>query len=159
MEIKNVYFDENNMRDTRRSLRCLRDVLARGLEHKLWVVRIPTKDMLCGFAIFDQDEGSVTFTGDGFRDSVYSSDEVSIGHRSALVLLDLFGIGWSCWGFSIDFSQILEALNCWSDLTNPLQANRPPTLEDVFQVMADLIPDSEFQIPIEETPRYYVHRG
>lgn len=155
MEIKNVHCDENNMDNARCSLRCLRGALARGLEHKLAIVRISTKDMRCGFAIFDKDEQSVTFTGDGFREPDYSNIEESSSYKSALILLDIFGIKFTSWVERIDFSQLLLAIHSWDDFASSVQAEpRPhsPTLKDVFQTIADKIPDWKFEVPAQRLP-------
>ena len=59
---------------TERSLKVLRDEIARRVDHDLMVLpawladrEIPTSDITCGYLIVDRTLNEAVFTGDGFR--------------------------------------------------------------------------------------------
>ena len=90
MNIKHVIFDENSFGITQRSLKILRDTLARGIDQHIAVIEVPTNDICCGYLILNKDAGIATFTGDGFRAD--GGGEGGAGYRSAQAILNLFNI-------------------------------------------------------------------
>ena len=88
--ITDVYFDEESFGITQRSLKVLRDALARSIDHQIAVVEVPTNDLCSGFLILNKSTGIATFTGDGFR--MDGGGEGGAGRKSAMALLTIYGI-------------------------------------------------------------------
>jgi len=88
MNIRQVIFDENSFGITQRSLKILRDTLARSIDQHIAVFEVPTNDLCCGYLILNRDTGTATFTGDGFR--IDGGGEGAAGYRSACALLAMY---------------------------------------------------------------------
>lgn len=85
-----VSLDENALGITERSLRNLRNEVARRLDHELIVLEIPTSEITCGYLIIDRTANEAVFTGDGFRTD--GGGEGGAGYRAARACLAVFGI-------------------------------------------------------------------
>ena len=95
MQIRDVLLYEDSLGITQRSLKVLRDTLSRSIDHRLAVVEVQTSDITCGFLVLDADAQLGVFTGDGFRHD--GGGEGGAGYRSALKLIDLFGLKIQLW--------------------------------------------------------------
>ena len=93
--ITDVYFDEESFGITQRSLKVLRDALARSIDHQIAVVEVPTNDLCSGFLILNKSTGIATFTDDGFR--MDGGGEGGAGRKSAMALLTIYGINPILW--------------------------------------------------------------
>lgn len=100
-EITQVSYTADSFGITRTSLRNLRDWIADHRDQEIAVVQVHTEDFCCGFVCILKD-GSAFFTGDGFRTD--RGGEGGAGYRSALALLQLFGINYEiCFDHHFDF--------------------------------------------------------
>ncbi len=90
-----ICYDENTFGTTKRSLKMLRDTLAKRIDHRIAVVQVPSNQICCGFLVLDVDAQEAIFTGDGFRTD--NGGEGGAGYKSAKALLDLFGMQPICW--------------------------------------------------------------
>jgi hypothetical protein len=95
MQIRDVLLYEDSLGITQRSLKVLRDTLSRSIDHRLAVVEVQTSDITCGFLVLDADAQLGVFTGDGFRHD--GGGEGGAGYRSALKLIDAFGLKIQLW--------------------------------------------------------------
>jgi len=85
-----LIYDENTFGITERSLKMLRNTLAKRINHRIAVVEVPTDEICCGFLILDKDAQEAVFTGDGFRTD--NGGEGGAGYKSAKALLNVLGI-------------------------------------------------------------------
>lgn len=83
-----VSLDENALGITERSLRNLRNEVARRLDHELIVLETPTSEITCGYLIIDRTANEAVFTGDGFRTD--GGGEGGAGYRAAQAYLNVF---------------------------------------------------------------------
>jgi len=143
IEITEALLYEDALGITQRSLKVLRDTIARSMDHRLAVVEVETSDITCGYLILDADTGIATFTGDGFRHD--SGGEGGAGYRSALKLIDLFGLKiqvWENFDSSILYSPTLIA-----------EQKRKMLLVLARKAVAKLS-EGDFARPSERVPRY-----
>jgi len=145
MRITNVIPNIDCMGITRRSLKCLRDAIAEKLTHRIVVVEIPTSDLCCGYLILDWERQSAAYSGDGFR--MDKAGEGGAGYKSAEVLFRLFGIQRLSWEV-VD----LEPFQKLVFEEKYTEANQ--LLMQLFQQIADEIPDSDSKRPIDSKPEY-----
>jgi len=80
--------DQEALGITERSLKVLRDQIARRVDDDLMVLKIPTSDITCGYLIVDRTANEAVFTGDGFRSD--GGGEGGAGYRAAEAYLDIF---------------------------------------------------------------------
>ncbi|RLG29058.1 hypothetical protein DRN98_08765, partial [Methanosarcinales archaeon] len=83
-----VSLDQEALGITERSLKVLRDEIARRVDDDLVVLKIPTSDITCGYLIVDRTVKEAVFTGDGFRTD--GGGEGGAGYRAAEAYLDIF---------------------------------------------------------------------
>ena len=148
MRVRDVIFYEETFGITQKSLKSLRDTLARSIDHRICVVEIITNELLCGFLIFDRDTGIVTFTGDGFRTD--GGGEGGAGYRSAQALFDLFGIGLRV----IPWHEVVPVSEAWDPDDRRRNATRKKLLLSVVKHIAKTLSETDFIIPSKKTPLY-----
>jgi len=85
-----LILDEDTLGITGRSLKALRDEIARRADHELLVLEISTSDITCGYLVVDRTASEAVFTGDGFRTD--GGGEGSAGYRASQVILKTFGL-------------------------------------------------------------------
>ena len=85
-----VSLDQETLGITERSLKVLRDEIARRVDHELLVLEIPTSEITCGYMIVDRTANEAVFSGDGFRTD--GGGEGGAGYRAAQAYLDVFGL-------------------------------------------------------------------
>lgn len=90
MKARKLIYDTESFGITQKSLKMLRNALVSNYKDKILVVEVPTSDILCGFLIFNKTEGSVTWSGDGFRTD--RGGEGGRGYKTALNLLETFSV-------------------------------------------------------------------
>ena len=83
-----MVLDLNTLGITYRSLRLLRNEIARRVDHDLLVVEVPTTHLTSGYLIIDRTANEAVFTGDGFRTD--GGGEGGAGYRAAEAYLDIF---------------------------------------------------------------------
>ena len=143
IEIVDVLFYEDSLGITQRSLKVLRDTLARSIDHRLAVVEAQTSDITCGYLILDADTGVATFTGDGFRHD--GGGEGGAGYTSALKLIDLFGLKIQLW----------ERFNSAILYCPTVRVEQKKRMLLLFaRNTADKLSESDFVCPSERMPCY-----
>lgn len=143
--IRKVNFDENSFGITQRSLKILRDTLARKVDHEILVVEVPTNALCCGYFIFDAVTNDATFTGDGFR--LDRGGEGGAGYGSAEALLQIYGIHVYQW-VTIDFDNIYGFAG----------EHMKERMLKLAQEIATGFTASEYRRP-SENPGYYARRS
>lgn len=100
-EITQVSYTADSFGITRVSLLNLRNWIADHRDQQISIVQVHTEDFCCGFVCILKD-GSAFFTGDGFRTD--GAGEGGAGYRTALALMQLFGINYEiCFDHLFDF--------------------------------------------------------
>lgn len=89
--INQISYTADSFGITRTSLRNLRNWIADHRDQKMAVVQVHTEAMCCGFVCILKN-GNAHYTGDGFRTD--GGGEGGAGYRSALALLQLFGLSY-----------------------------------------------------------------
>ena len=125
---------------TERSLKVLRDEIARRVDHDLMVLEIPTSDITCGYLIVDRTAREAVFTGDGFRTD--GGGEGGAGYRAAEAYLDLFRL-------KAYFAEPVDMTDAYMGNTEPLIAR----LSELAQEGLENSPD-RFMAPSNTTPSY-----
>lgn len=135
-----ITYDESTFGITERSLKLLRNTLAKRIDHWIAVVEVPTDQICCGFLILDKDAEEAVFSGDGFRTD--NGGEGGAGYKSAKALLQVFGIAPIHWP---------AVLNIWDGTSGPLM--RKALRGFVDEVQREL--KAEYYIkPADRTPSY-----
>lgn len=142
MNVTHIIFDESTFGITQRSLKMLRDKLAEAISHRIIVIELSTSDLCCGYLILDWEWQSATYTGDGFR--MDRGGEGGAGYNTAEILFRLFGIR------PCGCEEILDV----NDLYQGNKESFEKKLLTLAQKLADSLPDSEFQRPIDSRPEY-----
>lgn len=88
--VTKIIVDEETFGITVKSLKMLRNELARRIEHSIRVYQIRTSELCCGFLILDFTNLEAVWSGDGFRTD--NGGEGGAGYRSAVALLKIYGI-------------------------------------------------------------------
>ena len=135
-----VSLDEKALGITARSLKVLRDEIARRVDHELIVLEIPTSDITCGYLIVDRSLNEAVFTGDGFRTD--GGGEGGAGYRAAEAYLDLFRL-------KAYFAEPVDMTEAYAGNTKPVIAR----LSDLAQEAMENSPD-RFVAPSNTTPSY-----
>jgi len=135
-----VSLDEKALGITARSLKVLRDEIARRVDHELIVLEIPTSDITCGYLIVDRSLNEAVFTGDGFRTD--GGGEGGAGYRAAEAYLDLFRL-------KAYFAEPVDMTEAYAGNTKPVIAR----LSDLAQEALENSPD-RFMAPSNTTPSY-----
>ena len=135
-----VRLDQDSLGITERSLKVLRDEIARRVDHDLMVLEIPTSDITCGYLIVDRTAGEAVFTGDGFRTD--GGGEGGAGYRAAEAYLDLFRL-------KAYFAEPVDMTDAYMGNTEPLIAR----LSELAQEALENSPD-RFMAPSNTTPSY-----
>lgn len=143
MIISRMLFDENSFGITQRSLKILRDTLARKIDHLIIVVEVPTNALCCGYFIIDQ-KGEATWTGDGFR--LDRGGEGGAGYKSAEALLSIYGISVFPWEI-VNFDDNIYSMGDNNAIERKLQA--------LAQVIVNEFEPGLFRKP-SDAPGYYV---
>ena len=86
----NIIFDKESFGITQKSLKILRDELARRIDNEIIVYEIPVNDICCGFIIIDKTRDEAVWTGDGFRFD--RGGEGGAGYKTAEALFQIYGI-------------------------------------------------------------------
>ena len=143
MNITHVVFDPSSFGITWRSLKVLRDALAEKINHRICVVEIPTNDLCCGFLILDWEWQNATYSGDGFR--VDRGGEGGAGYKTAEILFRIFGVQLLSWDF----------INIEPVYTGEIPKEKAEDyLKEMFQKIADELPETEFKKPVDSKPQY-----
>ena len=132
-----VSYDPDTFGITQKSLKMLRDALARWHNEPVAVVVVPTDTLCCGFFIF-KTNGDAVWTGDGFRMDMMG--EGGAGMRSALGLLSLYGLSHIVW----------KDVNFWRTNKNELDELINKIAEEIFKTLQP----SDFKVPAEQKPYY-----
>jgi len=135
-----VRLDQDSLGITERSLKVLRDEIARRVDHDLMVLEIPTSDITCGYLIVDRTLNEAVFTGDGFRTD--GGGEGGAGYRAAEAYLDLFRL-------KAYFAEPVDMTDAYMGNTEPLIAR----LSELAQEALENSPD-RFMAPSNTTPSY-----
>jgi len=135
-----VSLDEKALGITARSLKVLRDEIARRVDHELIVLEIPTSDITCGYLIVDRSLNEAVFTGDGFRTD--GGGEGEAGYRAAQAYLDIFRL-------KAYFAEPVDMTEAYAGNTKPVIAR----LSDLAQEALENSPD-RFVAPSNTTPSY-----
>jgi len=135
-----VRLDQDSLGITERSLKVLRDEIARRVDHDLMVLEIPTSDITCGYLIVDRTAREAVFTGDGFRTD--GGGEGGAGYRAAEAYLDLFRL-------KAYFAEPVDMTDAYMGNTEPLIAR----LSELAQEALENSPD-RFMAPSNTTPSY-----
>jgi len=125
---------------TERSLKVLRDEIARRVDHELIVLEIPTSDITCGYLIVDRTLNEAVFTGDGFRTD--GGGEGGAGYRAAEAYLDIFRL-------KAYFAEPVDMTEAYAGDSEPLIAR----LSELAQEALENSPD-RFMAPSNTTPSY-----
>lgn len=96
--------DKETMGITCKSLKRLRDELARRIDHSITVWEIQTSELCCGFLIFDYDAAEAVWSGDGFRTD--GEGEGGAGYKTAHVLLSIYNINPFYWHLCNSYTDI-----------------------------------------------------
>ena len=141
--------DQEALGITERSLKVLRDEIARRVDHDLMVLEIPTSDITCGYLIVDRTAREAVFTGDGFRTD--GGGEGGAGYRAAEAYLDIFRLKPyftpACHGQS--GREPVDMTEAYTGNTEPLIAR----LSELAQEALENSPD-RFMAPSNTTPSY-----
>ncbi|MBW1930270.1 MAG: hypothetical protein JRJ13_14100 [Deltaproteobacteria bacterium] len=144
-----VSLDQEALGITERSLKILRDEIARRVDHDLMVLEIPTSDITCSYLIVDRTVNQAVFTGDGFRTD--GGGEGGAGYRAAEAYLDIFRLKPyftpACHGQS--GREPVDMAEAYTGNTEPLIAR----LGELAQEALDNSPDP-FVTPSNTTPSY-----
>ena len=135
-----VSLDEKALGITARSLKVLRDEIARRVDHELIVLEIPTSDITCGYLIVDRTLNEAVFTGDGFRTD--GGGEGGAGYRAAEAYLDIFRL-------KAYFAEPVDMTEAYAGDSEPLIAR----LSELAQEALENSPD-RFMAPSNTTPSY-----
>jgi len=142
-----VSLDEETLGITERSLKVLRDEIARRVDHDLMVLpawladrEIPTSDITCGYLIVDRTANQAVFTGDGFRTD--GGGEGGAGYRAAEAYLDIFRL-------KPYFTEPVDMTEAYTGNTKPVIAS----LSELAQEALENSPD-RFMAPSNTTPSY-----
>ena len=125
---------------TERSLKVLRDQIARRVDHDLMVLEIPTSDITCGYLIVDRTLNEAVFTGDGFRTD--GGGEGGAGYRAAQAYLDIFRLK----GY---FTEPVDITEAYTGSTGPLIARLSELAQQALESNSD-----RFVVPSNTTPSY-----
>jgi hypothetical protein len=140
-------YDQATFGVTGKSLKKLCNAITDNIKDKVLVVEIPTDDILCGFLLLNQTNGSATWSGDGFRTD--GGGEGGRGYRAAHKLLDTFGVRL----FNVYSEEIIvlfkEATNNHS--SDAIQAQ---TFLKGVRKVAEEFDEFEFQCVYETIPNY-----
>jgi len=135
-----VSMDQEALGITERSLKVLRDEIARRVDHDLMVLEIPTSDITCGYLIVDRTLNEAVFTGDGFRTD--GGGEGGAGYRAVVAYLDIFRL-------KPYFAELVDMTQVYAGDTEPLIAR----LSELAQEALENSPD-RFVAPSNTTPSY-----
>ena len=135
-----VRLDQDSLGITERSLKVLRDEIARRVDHDLMVLEIPTSDITCGYLIVDRTAREAVFTGDGFRTD--GGGEGGAGYRAAEAYLDLFRL-------KAYFAEPVDMTEAYVGNTDPVLSRLRELAEDALQRSPD-----RFVVPSDTTPSY-----
>ena len=125
---------------TERSLKVLRDQIARRVDDDLMVLEIPTSDITCGYLIVDRTLNEAVFTGDGFRTD--GGGEGGAGYRAAQAYLDIFRL-------KAYFAEPVDMTEPYAGNTGPLIARLSELAQQALESNSD-----RFVVPSNTTPSY-----
>ena len=132
---------------TERSLKVLRDEIARRVDHDLMVLpawladrEIPTSDITCGYLILDRTLNEAVFIGDGFRTD--GGGEGGAGYRAAQAYLDIFRLK----GY---FAEPMDITEAYTGSTGPLIARLSELAQQALESNSE-----RFVAPSNTTPSY-----
>ena len=142
-----VSMDQEALGITERSLKVLRDEIARRVDHDLMVLpawladrEIPTSDITCGYLILDRTLNEAVFIGDGFRTD--GGGEGGAGYRAAQAYLDIFRL-------KAYFAEPVDMTKAYVGNTDPVLSRLRELAEDALQRSPD-----RFVVPSDTTPSY-----
>ena len=135
-----VRLDQDSLGITERSLKVLRDEIARRVDHDLMVLEIPTSDITCGYLILDRTLNEAVFTGDGFRTD--GGGEGEAGYRAAQAYLDIFRL-------KAYFAEPVDMTEPYAGNTGPLIARLSELAQQALESNFD-----RFVAPSNTTPSY-----
>jgi hypothetical protein len=139
MNVTHIVFDVNTYWNKARSLKVLRDTIAKNAHRRIAVVEVPTNNLYCGYLILDWEWQRATWTGDGFR--LDDAGEGGVGRKTAEVIFNLFGIRPLPW----------EMVNIEEIYTLPEDVVEKRLLE-LAQTIASELSGDEFSVPINSKP-------
>ena len=90
MKAHKLIFDQSTFGITGKSLKMLRNAICDNLRNKMIVAQVPTNDILCGFLVLNQTNGTATWSGDGFRTD--RGGEGGRGYAAAIKMMETFCI-------------------------------------------------------------------
>jgi len=147
MKAHKLIFDQSTFGVTGKSLRLLRNALASNLRDKILVVEVPTADILCGFLVLNQTNGTAIWSGDGFRTD--KGGEGGRGYKAAHVLIETFGA--RCWNV---YSEETIALFKNAVNIHTSEAEIGQELLKACNKAAEEFEDAEYQCLMEAIPGY-----
>jgi len=132
--------DQEALGITERSLKVLRDEIARRVDDDLMVLEIPTSEITCGYLILDRTLNEAVFTGDGFRTD--GGGEGSAGYRAAEAYLDIFRLK----------AYFAEPV----DMTEAYTGNTEAVIARLSELARDALENSQdrFVTPSQTSPSY-----
>ena len=135
-----VSLDQEALGITERSLKVLRDEIARRVDDDLVVLKIPTSDITCGYLIVDRTVKEAVFTGDGFRTD--GGGEGGAGYRAAEAYLDIFRLK----------AYFAEPV----DMTEAYTGNTEAVIARLSELARDALENSQdrFVTPSQTSPSY-----
>lgn len=104
--MKTISYNIDSFGITEKSLRNLRNELARRIDNAIDIIQVNTGDITCGYLIVDYTKGDAYFTGDGFRTDY--GGEGGAGMATADKLLQLYGLSTGCININLPIEKHTE---------------------------------------------------